>query len=525
MAEATSLPREGVRTAELIGALSLATDLAMGFPLEHGMQSTLIAARLCDRLQVNADTASQTYFLCLLFYVGCNAPSDVDWDVFGDDDSFASYAIPFRFGTRGQMVRGMIRAVAPPVGPPHWRLWRVARKVPGLAIRFPDVVSAICETGRMLTDSLGLSKSVSQLFAYESERWDGKGLPGGVSGTEIPLAVRIAHVARDAAFQHMLGDADFVAEIIEQRAGRAFDPDIVGAFVRDAAGILESDPETTLGEQTLSVEPKPWLLLDGDRIDRALAAMGNFAEMAVPELIGHSGGVSHICSAAADALSLEPGEKAMLSRAALVHDLGRAAVPVRIWQSPGQLTLDDWEQVRLHAYHTERLMAQSPFLSRLIPVAGFHHERLDGTGYHRGVGASSLHPLARVLAAADMYHAMIEPRPHRAALQPADAAGILVEEARAGRLASDAVAAVLEAAGQESPPMARPAGLTEREAQVVVLLARGLQTKQIARRLEISVKTADYHIQNAYRKMEVSTRTGATVFAMQNGLTTWENSR
>jgi HD-GYP domain-containing protein (c-di-GMP phosphodiesterase class II) len=187
--------------------------------------------------------------------------------------------------------------------------------------------------------------------------------------------------------------------------------------------------------------------------------------------------------------------------------------------------LDDWERVRLHAYQTERILTQSPFLARLIPAAGFHHERLDGSGYHRGVGASSLQPEARLLAAADAYHAMTEPRPHREAFMPGDAAEMLTEEARAGGLASEAVAAVLEASGHRRPSIERPAELTEREIQVVGLLARGLQTKQIARKLRISSKTADYHIQNAYRKIGVSTRAGATLFAMQHGLTTWENTR
>jgi len=514
-----------VRTAELIAALSLATDLAMGFPLEHGLRSTLVAMRLCDRLDVDAETASQTYFLCLLFYVGCNAPADVGWEVFGDDDSLVTYATPFRFGTRAQMVRGMMRAVAPPTSPPHWRAWRVARHLPVLALGFPSVVAATCEVARMLTDRLGLSTPVSQLFAYESERWDGKGMPQGVGEEGIPLAVRIAHVARDAALQYMLGDIEFVAKVIARRAGGAFDPVIAKALAKDAAEILDSGREATQWDLTLASEPKPWLMREGEGIDQALAAMGHFSDMALPDLVGHSGGVSQICRGAAEALSFDPLDRSMLCRAALVHDLGRVAVPVRIWEKEGSLTWDDWERVRLHAYHTERILTQSPFLARLIPAAASHHERLDGSGYHRGVGAFSLQPQARLLAAADAYHAMTEPRPHRTAFLPGDAAEMLTEEARAGRLASEAVAAVLEAAGHRSPSIERPAGLTEREIQVVGLLAHGLQTKQIARKLRISSKTADFHIQNAYRKMGVSTRAGATLFAMQHGLTTWENSR
>jgi DNA-binding NarL/FixJ family response regulator len=132
--------------------------------------------------------------------------------------------------------------------------------------------------------------------------------------------------------------------------------------------------------------------------------------------------------------------------------------------------------------------------------------------------------MARLLATADAYHAMTVPRPHRDGLYPTEAADALTDGARDGRLDPDAVIAVLEAAGHRSPSLDRPAGLTEREVEVVRLLARGRQTKQVARALQISVKTADYHIQNAYRKMGVSTRAGATLFAMQHGLVTWENS-
>ena len=266
-------------------------------------------------------------------------------------------------------------------------------------------------------------------------------------------------------------------------------------------------------------------MLEGEAIDRALAAMGHFTDMAIPEFVGHSSGVATTCLAAAQVLSFDSADTLTVHRAALVHDLGRATVPVRIWGKKGPLTLDDWERIRLHAYHTERILTQSPFLSELVPAAGSHHERVDGSGYHRGVGASSLQPAARLLAAADAYHAVTEPRPHRPARSREAAGEVLVEAAKAGRLDPEAVAAVLEGGGHRLPSVPWPAGLTEREIQVVRLLARGLQTKQVARALEISPKTVDFHIQSAYRKMGVSTRAGATLFAMQHGLTTWENSR
>lgn len=514
-----------VRTAEIIAALSLATDLALGAPFEYGLRSTLAAMRICERLGVDAEIASQTYFLCLLFYVGCNAPVEVDPDIFGDDESFVTYATPARFGSRIDVTRGMIRALAPPEGPWVLRARQVAYGLPKLALAFPGVVAASCEVARMLTAGVGLSTATSRLFAYENERWDGKGLPEGVQADEIPLPMRIVHVARDAAFQRLLGDDEFVGALMSQRAGRALDPIVAGVVARNPAEFLASDQDSSVWEAVLRYEPEPWLMLEGEAIDRALAAMGHFSEMGVSHLIGHSGGVSELSLAAANLMGLDRGQVMTVGRAGLVHDLGRVAVPLRIWEKTEPLTVDDWEQVRLHAYHTERVLVRSPFLSGLAGPASFHHERLDGSGYYRGVAAPSLDLVARLLATADSYQAMTEPRPHREGLSPTEAADGITGEARAGRLDPEAVTAVLEAAGHRSPSIDRPARLTDRELEVVRLLARGRQTKQVARSLQISIKTADYHIQNAYRKMGVSTRAGATLFAMQHGLVTWENSR
>jgi HD-GYP domain-containing protein (c-di-GMP phosphodiesterase class II) len=512
---------EEVRAAEVIAALSLATDLGIAVPLEHGLQSTLFAVRLCERLGVDKETVSRAYYGCLLFYVGCTAPADIGPEIFGDDDSLTRYATPARFGSRPEMVAGMLRAVAPPGGAPLVRALRVARGLPKLARGFKGVVAAICEAGQMLTDRLGLPAHVSGLLAHVDERWDGKGIPGRVRGEQIPLPVRIVHVARDAAFQRMLGGPGFAASVIGERAGGAFDPVIANRLAEDAGEILALDADASLWAETLACEPTPSLVLNGEAIDRALAAMGDFADLASPYLVGHSRGVAELAAAAARVCGFEGAELAMTFRGALVHDLGRVAVPVRIWQKAAPLSTDDWERVRLHAYHTERILARSPFLAAHSPAATFHHERLDGSGYHRGAAATGLTRPARLLAAADSFHAMTEPRPHRQALPPGEAAAILTEGARGGRLDADAVAAVIEASGQRVPRIERPSGLTEREVEVVRLLARGYLTKQVARALGISVKTADRHIQKAYAKIGVSTRAGATLFAMENGLVAW----
>jgi HD-GYP domain-containing protein (c-di-GMP phosphodiesterase class II) len=362
---------------------------------------------------------------------------------------------------------------------------------------------------------------MSALFAHVGERWDGKGEPGRARHDEIPLPIRIVLVARDAAFQRMLHGPQFAARVVRERAGGAFDPAIAERLADEAADILALDAEGSAWDETLASEPTPRLTLHGAAIDRALGAMGDFADLASPYLVGHSAGVAQLAAAAAQQCGFGAADVVQIRRSAQVHDLGCVAVPTRIWQKAAPLTPDDWEHVRLHAYQSERVLTRSPFLATLAPVATFHHERLDGSGYHRGTAAAALAPPTRLLAAVDAYHAMTEPRPHREALSPERAAETLSREAHVGRLDPEAVTAVLDAAGQRVPRLERPAGLTEREAEVIGLIARGLLTKQVARALDISVKTADHHIQNAYRKMGVSTRAAATLFAMQHGLATW----
>jgi len=513
--EASAGP-EPVRTAEVVAALCLATDLAMGFPFEHGLHATRIAVRLGERLGIDAETASEAYYACLLSYCGCTADAEIAAEIYGGD--LVANFVPVFYGSQREMLAGVVRALPDPGNSGWVQAIQIARRLPKAAGSGKPHMVAQCEVGAMLAERLGLPNPVQGLFFALTDRWDGKGPLGRARGEEIPLAVRIANVAGDAAVQQLFGGVGHAATVIRERAGGAFDPRIAGCLADDAAEILTHDREASAWEETLASEPDPRLTLEGEAIDRALAAMGAFADLVSPSFVGHAAGVADLAGAAAERCRLAGPEQGALRRAALVHDLGRVAVPARVWNRPGSLSADEWEQVRLHPYHTERVLSRSQFLAALAPIAGAHHERLDGSGYHRGATAAALTPAARLLAAADAYRAMTEPRPHREAFAPERAAETLGEEARHGRLDGDAVAAVLEAAGQAAPRIERPCGLTEREAEVIGLLARGLQTKQVARALGISVKTADSHIQHAYGKIGISTRAAAALFAMEHGL-------
>jgi HD-GYP domain-containing protein (c-di-GMP phosphodiesterase class II) len=510
---------ERVRTTELIATLCLATDLGMAFPFEHGLHTTLIAMRIAGRLGLDRDDACATYYACLLAHAGCTTEAHTAAEVFGG--SMTASFNPVKYGSTREVVGGLLRALPDPGSPRLVRAAQTARRLPRAVREQTAAISAICEVAGMLADRVGAPASVPGLLAFVTERWDGRGPLRRAKGEQIPVPMRIVHVAMDAALQRSLGGAEHAARLIGERAGRAFDPEVAACVADGGAELLAPAEGASAWEEVLALEPAPALMLEGDGITRGLAAMGTFADLASPYLSGHSAGVAGLAGAAAERCRIDADGVTGIRRAGLVHDLGRVAVHPAVWQKPGPLTADEWEQVRLHPYQTERVLSRSTFLSALAPVAGAHHERLDGSGYHRGAAGHELGFPARLLAAADAFHAMTEPRPHRRPLPSEEAARTLAGEADSGRLDPDAVAAVVGAAGHAPPRLERPAGLTEREAEVVVMLARGLQTKEVARALGISVKTADRHIQNAYRKLGVSSRAAATVFAMEHGLVTW----
>jgi DNA-binding NarL/FixJ family response regulator len=174
--------------------------------------------------------------------------------------------------------------------------------------------------------------------------------------------------------------------------------------------------------------------------------------------------------------------------------------------------------VRLHPYWTERILSRCPALAHLAPVAAAHHERLDGSGYHRGARGSELSSSARLLAAADAFAALTEPRPHRAALAPDAAARTLHEDVVAGRLDPEAAGAVVEAGGLPRRRAAWPNDLTDREVEVLRVLARGMSNREIAETLVLSPRTVQHHLANVYDKINLRTRAGAAVFAIEHGL-------
>lgn len=509
---------EEVRAAEIIATLCLATDLGMGFPFEHGLHTAVVAMRLADELGVDRGVAVDTYYVSLLSHAGCTTDVHVMADVLGG--SLTEHLNPVQYGPAGQMVAGVLRAVPDPGALGVTRAFQIARRLPRVLRTVRGSIAAHCEVAGILAVQTGAPASVPKSLDFVAERWDGQSPLRRGAGEEIPLPMRILHVAAEATLQRHLAGVEAAARLVGERAGRGLDPHLAERL-HDRADVILGDVPVAAWDEVMSLEPEPCRVLGGNDLDEALAAMGRFADLVSPYRSGHSAGVSVLAEGAAARCGLDPREVRLTGWAGAVHDLGAVAVPAAVWAKPEPLSAHDWEQVRLHPYHTQRVLSPAPALSGLADAAGSHHERLDGSGYHRGSRAVDLSMPARLLAAADAFHTSCEPRPGRGARSPEQAAEELAVEANGGRLDPDAVVAVIEAAGQRPPSVQRPAGLTAREVEVVALLARGMLTKQVASSLGIARKTADRHVQNAYQKMGVSSRAAATLFAMEHGLVTW----
>jgi HD-GYP domain-containing protein (c-di-GMP phosphodiesterase class II) len=489
----------------------------MGIPFEHGLGATLVTMRLCRALDADQETLSRTYYASLLMYVGCTVDGDVRSEIFGGN--LTEHHTHRQFGSRVESLAGVVGALPSPEANLPQRAWEVVTGLPRAARFMNGHFASLCEVAGMLAERLGMPKSIHEMFPVLTERWDGKSVLKRASGEEIPLPLRIIHVGRDAAYQRLIGDDAYVKEVIRSRSGKAFDPEVVSTFLDHADEVLgPPEPPASAWGEVLDAEPRPRMMLQGPAIDRALRAMGAFSDLVSPYLSGHSSGVADLAATAAEMHGFADAEVRTIRRAGFVHDIGRTAVSSRVWNKPGALNADEREQARLHPYHTERVLSRSPFLAEIGSIAMAHHERLDGSGYHRALDVTALSPAARLLAAADAFQSKIEPRPYREALSPERATAALADKARQGGLDPAMVMAVAEALGQKPPPIERPGGLTERELEVLGLLARGYRTKQIARHLEISPKTVDRHIQNSYRKIGVSSRATATLFAAENGL-------
>ena len=496
-----------LRLAELLASLSLATDLGTGQPLGHGMRTCLISVQIARELRCDDATVRTVHHVALLRFLGCTADADETARMAGGDDlTFNRIMAPTATGTESEMMRAMTNAIAPGASvTTRGRLILAALAQPRAGVRS---LSTHCEVASMLAHRLGLDEAVVEALGRAYERWDGNG-PSGLSGEDVPVAIRISSAARDVDLARMSGlEPDTV---LHGRSGRAHDPRIVAAIARIDTGDVEADLS-----KVIEAEPAPQSFITD--VEAALSVLADFVDLKSPWTRGHSRNVAELAATGAERAGKSPPEVEQLRLAALVHDVGRVGVENAVWDKAGSLSTDQWEKVRLHPYLTERVLTRCPRLAGLASLAASHHERVDGSGYPKQLGGESIPPLGELLAAADVMAALTESRPHRPAMTPDDAAAALESEVRAGRLDRHAVACVLGDSRGTTSPSPAPADLTDREVEVLALIARGHTNKQAADTLYISPKTVGRHVENIYSKIGVSSRAAAAVFAMEHRL-------
>jgi HD-GYP domain-containing protein (c-di-GMP phosphodiesterase class II) len=506
-----------VRLAELVASLSLGVDLGFGQPMEHVLRQCIIALRLADRLDLDEDERAVVYYTALLVNVGCHSDAYEQAKWFGDDIALKSG----KYDTFDRPLRAAAAAVRLiGSGNPPLHRFRVGLEFALTGHR--DLSGMIAQhaamAGRLATE-LRLSEAVQAAVGSSYEQWDGKGWPGRLAGEAVPRAARLAQLSEFVEVAHRIGGVEAACELAVRRAGSQFDPTLSALVHSNGEVIFAGLDETPTWEAVISSEPALRVVLGDPEFEQALTAIADFVDLKSPYTLGHARAVSDLAATTGTQLGLSDTEVATLRRAGLVHDLGRLGVSNAIWDKPGRLGAGEWERVRFHPYLTERMLRQSDALAPLAAIAVAHRERLDGSGYPRGLSGAAISLPARIVGAADAYQAMCEPRPYRAALARDTAAEELREDAAAGRLDADVVAAVLTAAGHRvARRRERPAGLTAREVDVLRLLSRGLSNKEIATALVITPKTARNHVEHIYAKIGASTRVTASLYAMQNGL-------
>jgi len=509
-----------VRRGEVMAALSMATDLALGQPLEFAQQSCVLAHRIGRKLGAPESDVAEIHCHALLRYIGCNAETHAMAALFGDEIDFRrdfARIDPGQASEMGALIFAYLRRANAGAG----GMAALGAVVRGLLLSKSasvEILSSHCEVAQRLAERLGFGAEIQRNLGQLYERWDGKGLPRGLKGEAVAVAVRIVAFAQDVIVLRAAFGAEGAAAKVAARRGGAYEPRLVDLYL-DHADALTGGLDGVTWSDVQALAPEPDLPMTDAEFDEACLAMADFADLKSPWSSGHSRAVAALAREAASRCGLPAADAQDLYHAGLLHDIGQVGIPLRIWTKPSAFNDADWEQARLHAYYGERTLARPPALARLGALVAQHHERLDGSGYHRGLRGGALSAPARILAAAEAYQNKIEPRPHRPALSASAAAEALKREARAGRLDADAVAAVLSAAGHAAPARkALVADLTPREIEVLRAIARGQSTKQIANALGVSPKTIDNQTQSIFVKLAVRTRGGATLFAIEHGL-------
>lgn len=441
-------PQTTVKLSTVLSALSYALDLTEGQPLGHAARSCLIGMRIADRLGLPADDRSDLFYALLMKDAGCSSNAARVHQLFGGDDQSVKAGLWTRDWRRWpERVKYALEYTARGAAP----LQRL-RQFATLAIQGPrsqrEMFAIRCDRGADIARELGVSEPTAIAIRTMDEHWDGGGYPEGLRREQIPLHARIIGLAQVAEIYWGMGGPAAALDVARARRGRWFDPELVTALRTLGTGDpVWADLQTeTLSDAIAAAEPEEKVIpADETRLDRIAHAFALVVDAKSSFTYRHSDRVAAASVAIGMQMQLPEAEIVRLRRAALLHDIGKLAVPNRILDKPGKLDADEWAVVKQHPHFTYEILARVPIFSEFAYDASCHHERIDGRGYYRGLGGEALSNHARILATADIYDALSAARPYREAL-PLERVLAIIQEGRGTQLCPDTVDALCASA-------------------------------------------------------------------------------
>jgi putative nucleotidyltransferase with HDIG domain len=423
-----------IALSEVIGSLSYALDIVEGQPPGHALRSCLIGMRLAEELELDARARSDLFYALLLKDAGCSANSSRMAAIFASDDiaakatsklvdwsdSRASAVWAIRTAGSGDGVRKRVQTL------------RAMRGEGEITRQFME---ARCDRGAEIARMLFLSETTALAIRSLDEHWDGRGMPDGLEGEAIPLAARILCLSQTVEVFHSSRGIGAACKVARERRGTWFDPQLVDVFLRFCN---DRDFWATLEAPDVSPwEPRELALsADDERLDRIAEAFARVIDAKSPFTARHSERVAEIAVGTATVLGFDGQALRTLNRAGLLHDIGKLAISNKILDKPGKLTDDEFRAIQTHPTYTLRILERAPCFAEFAELAANHHEKLDGSGYPRGLGADALDLPMRVLAVADIYEALTATRPYREPLPPEVALAIIDNDVP-GRLDGD----------------------------------------------------------------------------------------
>jgi HD-GYP domain-containing protein (c-di-GMP phosphodiesterase class II) len=404
-----------LRLSEVLSGLSHALDITEGQSRGHAERSCLIGMQLAATLDLDDATRSSLFYALLLKDAGCSSNAAKVAALFGADDAMVKSSRRLTDTSSSLQAVLHVLRTAGADGSVLARARHIAGVLRSGRAGARSLIELRCERGAAVVRAVGLGEIAARAILDVDEHWDGGGYPAGIAGDQISLAGRVLCLAQTAEVFWQHGGPDAACEIARRRRRTWFDPTLVDALVA-----LEHDAGFWRSLETpmvTALEPPDHVLIADDaRLDRVAHAFASIVDAKSPYTAHHSDGVAAIAVALAVLLDLDTETRATLHRAGLLHDVGKLGVSNLILDKPGPLGQSEWETVRRHPRWSMEILARVSAFQDVARIAAVHHERLDGSGYYRGLTAGQLDQPSRILAVADMAEALSADRPYRPAL-------------------------------------------------------------------------------------------------------------